>query len=759
MSSKAADLQPYTYQELSDNDIRLATLLPGEHHDGIKVTIHHTSLSQASTPPETRTILSLEEIQATLPAGWKAYETVEGRILFSCWSYKRQEDDVTWNHPVPGFDPSLYQIAPEPKDHPATAPPSKYEALSYTWGPAGRDEPITIVPDPNQLQGHNKVLLVRENLATALRHLRQTEKPRVLWIDQLCINQPDTLERARQVSRMAEIYTSAWRVVVWLGTENKNDDDSGSDAAIDALVRLGSEVQVSLDYSCLPTPGGQHPSWSRLNTPLPIDGRTWLAIDRLLSRPWFERMWIVQEVFCANRRAVVQCGRRVVRWLVSYRAVHAIAPFQRPRPPYISTAAMLRILCLTYDRLESRHGLLSRILSRSRGRKCSDERDRVYGLLALLSPAFRAAIRPPSYDVPTNDVFVDVTLAHIRHVRRLELLLSCNLAHRVADGVPSWVPNFSTAIDFSYYTQFAAGHSECFYATTVGARAGLLRVLGVRCAVVRRTAAADIERETLSGITARLASGMGVGVESDARTAREPCFRELLARAMAGDLLDDRFPYQGFPSVDAWCSALDAVDGTGRRGQDEDSPLHMSKAWHSYKSSTAGFVSSRLFLITKEGLLGIGPANSRQGDVVVVLLGCSSPMLLRPGPSPGEYLVVGECHSVNLQDATALLGPLPPPGRVEVVFDGRGGDITVQFLDPETGSRTNEDPRLPPLPPPWVAVDNVAATGTLERSLDDPYIFRRFRNRETGEVVNSDPRMSPDALRARGLALEYFTLA
>lgn len=145
--------------------------------------------------------------------------------------------------------------------------------------------------------------------------------------------------------------------------------------------------------------------------------------------------------------------------------------------------------------------------------------------------------------------------------------------------------------------------------------------------------------------------------------------------------------------------------------------------------------------------------------MVVVLLGCDSPMLLRPGPTPGEYLVVGNCYSPNLEDATALLGPLPLPGRAEVVWGEEGGGVAMQFLDPGTCLRTDEDPRLPPLPLPWEAVDNVAATGRLERSLDDPWIFRRFRNRETREVVTSDPRMSPDALRARGVALEYFTLA
>jgi hypothetical protein len=63
----------------------------------------------------------------------------------------------------------------------------------------------------------------------------------------------------------------------------------------------------------------------------------------------------------------------------------------------------------------------------------------------------------------------------------------------------------------------------------------------------------------------------------------------------------------------------------------------------------------------------------------------------------------------------------------------------------------NEDPRLGSLPPGWGGIER-------RRNPNDPYIFDRFKNNVTGDVINSDPRMLPDILRARGVKLNSFLL-
>jgi hypothetical protein len=80
---------------------------------------------------------------------------------------------------------------------------------------------------------------VTRNLFDALKALRYADKTRLLWVDALCINQDDTIDRTTQVNLMAEIYKNALRTVVWLGPAT-----SKSILAMDMLDRLKNASQL-----------------------------------------------------------------------------------------------------------------------------------------------------------------------------------------------------------------------------------------------------------------------------------------------------------------------------------------------------------------------------------------------------------------------------------------------------------------------------------------------------------------------------------
>jgi len=83
-----------------------------------------------------------------------------------------------------------------------------YQALSYTWGD----------PTPTRfILVEDVVLEVRINLYHALRRLRCTNNPRVIWIDAICINQSDMDERTQQVMLMKSVYSNCREVMMWLG--------------------------------------------------------------------------------------------------------------------------------------------------------------------------------------------------------------------------------------------------------------------------------------------------------------------------------------------------------------------------------------------------------------------------------------------------------------------------------------------------------------------------------------------------------------
>lgn len=124
----------------------------------------------------------------------------------------------------------------------------KYESLSYAWGKWSTLEDILVVengPSNFRILGRQKKkftrLSVTPNLAEALRFLRYKDQDRVFWIDAICIDQKNLVERSEQVVRMGEVYSKAQRVVAWLGPSElpiKGQNQSlGTKAGIWALVR------------------------------------------------------------------------------------------------------------------------------------------------------------------------------------------------------------------------------------------------------------------------------------------------------------------------------------------------------------------------------------------------------------------------------------------------------------------------------------------------------------------------------------------
>lgn len=107
----------------------------------------------------------------------------------------------------------------------------KYEALSYTWGPEEPAQGILI---------HNRMQIVRPNLWQALNILQNDSKggSRYLWIDALCINQNNVLERNHQVAQMGRIYGHAEIVLAWLGPA-----DNTSSSAMRKIISAPSQLR------------------------------------------------------------------------------------------------------------------------------------------------------------------------------------------------------------------------------------------------------------------------------------------------------------------------------------------------------------------------------------------------------------------------------------------------------------------------------------------------------------------------------------
>jgi hypothetical protein len=130
--------------------------------------------------------------------------------------------------------------------------------------------------------------------------------------------------------------------------------------------------------------------------------------------------------------------------------------------------------------------------------------------------------------------------------------------------------------------------------------------------------------------------------------------------------------------------------------------------------------------------------------VIHFFLGCDSAMVLRPQAN-GTFQVVGEAYIQGLTNAAAFLGPLPKPWRTHVWPDSIGNLRIRRYFNPETKELKTDGPRLNPLKDWEMAM--------VPWSNKDPNTFEWRRNKITGQVVNYDPCLRSEALKARGVAL------
>ncbi|KAL8366739.1 hypothetical protein RB595_010548 [Gaeumannomyces hyphopodioides] len=150
----------------------------------------------------------------------------------------------------------------------------EYETVSYTWG---GEEDDSSPSQPVYVGPYWDALFQTKNCHDMLRHLRPSRGIRFLWVDAICINQNDPNERAQQVAKMRTIYSNAWRVVVYLGSD---------------LIT--------------PIPTSSYPTKKRVEELRTSDqGKQLLfpdlSLQDVLERRYFSRIWVVQELLLSRQ--------------------------------------------------------------------------------------------------------------------------------------------------------------------------------------------------------------------------------------------------------------------------------------------------------------------------------------------------------------------------------------------------------------------------------------------------------------------------
>lgn len=152
----------------------------------------------------------------------------------------------------------------------------QYSALSWNWGTD---------PARTEIELNGNPYACPKNLAIALRYFRDDSRIISFCADAICINQTDLLEKSHQIPLMGDIYSQAVVVRIWLGEAANYSDQA---------IRLIKTMQAGFDILS-PADG------------MMVSKEQWGSLRSLLERPWWDRIWIVQEMALAQR-VTLNCG-------------------------------------------------------------------------------------------------------------------------------------------------------------------------------------------------------------------------------------------------------------------------------------------------------------------------------------------------------------------------------------------------------------------------------------------------------------------
>jgi hypothetical protein len=171
----------------------------------------------------------------------------------------------------------------------------EYKAISYTWG----DE-----TDIRTIQISGKCFTVRRNCHYALWQTWLHYPNDCVWIDSICINQADVGETSVQVQKMSQIYENAHTVLLCVGPHQDRSDRLKDYAGDLKRILESYDGKNDLDF------------YGRAWTALRGESYAYKAVETIrafMTRPYWSRLWIVQEVTLARSRAVL-CGDDVLDW-------------------------------------------------------------------------------------------------------------------------------------------------------------------------------------------------------------------------------------------------------------------------------------------------------------------------------------------------------------------------------------------------------------------------------------------------------------
>ena len=515
--------------------------------------------------------------------------------------------------------------------HPRDRAPD-YDALSYAWG----EDTSTSFTLCNGFQ-----LSIRSNLFDALPliHKARPAPRRPLWIDAICLNQEDAEEKADHVPLMGIIYERATRTLVWLG-QAADDSDLAMDNLSELRTYMQTQNQDELEHYGITDPSAilQYHGLAAQTDPI------WSGVQALFERRWFYRLWTLQEIVLAQDPTII-CGGKCIDWTVL--------------PSFVQAVNHLRLgwLCFGLGDTQSTgaykyegnqlvtqiHGMRTRLrplrnamflptlLSFSKSRGYTLPVDRIWAVMGLLSPFSQKIIREANLvdygSEAYSETYLGVMKVHIEHLPVAAIqLLEHGLTHAKNSRLPSWCPDWDRGqicTPIALKPGVAAGKPDGSSSSK-----GPTKLL-------RPAMSADYRCLTV----------LGLPLDTIRYVSRN------VGRFWGSYIVNDSHDWGRLRSSCIWATeSLNAVSGSARgEPTAEAGDAAIIELWNmlqdcsraldallfpgKVKFDMSDFVlwcNGRKFFRTDSGRYGLGHPDMKEGDVVSVLYGGVSLVLLRP---------------------------------------------------------------------------------------------------------------------------------
>jgi len=532
----------------------------------------------------------------------------------------------------------------------------QYLALSYTWGS---------LIDRQEVYVDDKFVLCTRNLYSALQHLRQPSEDLTLWVDAISIDQNNTDERSQQVRVMRHIYKNAKRLIVWLGPSSEDSHD--------ALKLVSAMHEHSHDQTYIE---------QKIADPNSLED--FYALCRLFALDYWTRVWVVQEVFSA-KDIIIYYGNDSIHW-------QTLADFQKllfdnydaQISGIFRRHPSMRNYILWYGPYALRlvHGDLPptdlpdlfEIVLQHASKEATNPRDKIYAFVGISKQNESYEI---DYSSSVPHVYMNFVYHTILQSKKLDIICSLKQTGNESEGynLPSWVPDWGAKnvfVNASLTAYVKALYKICASGTTSAQvqfdlqNGAMIPSGGVIDTVYEvgntglMTRADDFEPALVTihewwSLTKTL---RGTSVESQEAFVRALCF-DYIGPQHVNDYFTKSELLQwilgAFSTLAAKICPDIHMDETLSGLKDlHDWVLYPGQevramAWISQIVSNIRY---RKLFLSPSGILGLAPQAIKQGDKICILLGCSSPVMLRPVDD--HYILLGSAYVDGYMTGEAL---------------------------------------------------------------------------------------------------------